>query len=384
MSLREILEAREHQFLAPYAMKNSESRGRVYAEEEHPFRLAFQRDRDRIIHSQAFRRLEYKTQVFVNHEGDHYRTRLTHSLEVAQIARTLARALSLNEDLAEAIALGHDLGHTPFGHAGEQIMQVLMQDYGGFEHNTQSLRIVEVLEERYPDFRGLNLTWETREGLNKHTPRYFDLEKGGDQRLPCHPTLEAQIVDVADEIAYNSHDLDDGLASGMIAVEELEGVPLWKEACALVPKKTGHFNTKIWRHQAIRCIINLLVEDLCHQVEKNIAHYNIASVEDVRCCPQRLVTFSPTLEEQNRMLKHFLYEHLYKHYRVIRMAEKAQRILQALFESYIRNPQQLPPHIAQHLEHEELHRVVCDYLAGMTDRFALDEYKKLFDPYERV
>ncbi|RMF86885.1 MAG: deoxyguanosinetriphosphate triphosphohydrolase [Nitrospinota bacterium] len=380
---RKALEEREQKFLAPYAMTSAASRGRTYAEEEHPFRLAFQRDRDRIIHSQAFRRLEYKTQVFVNHEGDHYRTRLTHSLEVAQIARTLARALALNEDLAEAIALAHDLGHTPFGHAGERTLNALMQDYGGFEHNIQSLRIVEVLEQKYPHFPGLNLTWETREGLNKHSPRYFDLDSG-EERQPCHPTLEAQIVDVADEIAYNSHDLDDGLASGMIRAEALEEVTLWREAVAAARKIAPDAGPKMQRHQAVRWIINTLVEDLCQQVETNIVTHQVHSVEDVRRCSQRLVTFSPALEAQNRELKEFLYHHLYKHYRVIRMAEKAQRILQALFESYIQNPQQLPPPVAQRLQQEELHRVVCDYLAGMTDRFALDEYKKLFDPYERV
>jgi dGTPase len=380
---REDLERREQEMLAPYAVKSAHAGGRVYPEEEHPFRLAFQRDRDRIVHSTAFRRLEYKTQVFVNHEGDHFRTRLTHTLEVAQIARTIARSLRLNEDLTEAIALAHDLGHPPFGHAGERAMNEMMQPYGGFEHNRQSLRIVEVLEDRYPDFPGLNLTWETRNGLKKHQPRSLPPDADG-LAAAVGPSLEAQVTDYADEIAYNNHDIDDGLTSQMIELESLREVPLWAEHFCEVQHRFQQVPRKIQWRQTIRAIINSLVLDLCEETLKRLAPSGIANVDDVRHAPQPLVGFSHSMERKNAALKLFLLEHLYRHYRVIRMAEKARRIIHDLFKVYADSPRQMPPSFSGRIATEGIPRVVCDYIAGMTDRFALEEHRKLFDPHARV
>jgi dGTPase len=377
------LEQRELDMLAPYAVKSGHTGGRLYPEDEHPFRLAFQRDRDRVVHSTAFRRLEYKTQVFVNHEGDHYRTRLTHTLEVAQIARTIARSLRLNEDLTEAIALAHDLGHPPFGHAGEGAMNHLMQPYGGFEHNQQSLRIVEVLEVRYPDFPGLNLTWETRDGLKKHQPR-FRPDADPRQAIPVGPSLESQVADYADEIAYNNHDIDDGLTSHMIQLEDLAQVPLWNEHYRDVAQRFPHAPREVQWRQTVRAIINSLVIDLCSETLAGLQAAQIEGVERVRQSAKRLVTFSPTLEKRNHELKLFLLENLYRHYRVVRMSEKAGRIVQALFQAYMEAPKQLPPGFHRRIATEGQPRVVCDYIAGMTDRFALDEYQKLFDPRARV
>ncbi len=370
--------------LAPYAMRSGTSRGRVHAEPEHSFRLAFQRDRDRIIHSTAFRRLEYKTQVFVNHEGDYYRTRLTHTMETAQITRTLARALRVNEDLAEAVALSHDLGHTPFGHAGERVLNQLMADYGGFEHNRQSLRIVDVLEERYPTFAGLNLSWEVREGIVKHSPPYDrplaqQFEPG---RAPC---LEAQIVDYADEIAYNSHDIDDGLKSGLLAPEQLEEVTLWRETFGWIKRQYPTAGFRIWRYQVQREIIDAFVTDLIRTVTGRVHDLQLDSVEAIRAHGQPIATFGAEMEEKRLELKAFLMENLYRHYRVMRMAVKAQKVMADLFHAYMSEPAQLPTHIAARWRAgEDRPRVICDYIAGMTDRFALDEHKKLFDPDERV
>lgn len=383
MLRRVDLEQRELDMLAPYAVKSGHTGGRLYPEDEHPFRLAFQRDRDRVVHSTAFRRLEYKTQVFVNHEGDHYRTRLTHTLEVAQIARTIARSLRLNEDLTEAIALAHDLGHPPFGHAGEGAMNHLMQPYGGFEHNQQSLRIVEVLEVRYPDFPGLNLTWETRDGLKKHQPR-FRPDADPRQAIPVGPSLESQVADYADEIAYNNHDIDDGLTSHMIQLEDLAQVPLWNEHYRDVAQRFPHAPREVQWRQTVRAIINSLVIDLCSETLAGLQAAQIEGVERVRQSAKRLVTFSPTLEKRNHELKLFLLENLYRHYRVVRMSEKAGRIVQALFQAYMEAPKQLPPGFHRRIATEGQPRVVCDYIAGMTDRFALDEYQKLFDPRARV
>ena len=382
---RAEFEAREAATLAPYAMRSRDSRGRRHREPEHPFRMAFQRDRDRIIHSTAFRRLEYKTQVFVNHEGDYYRTRLTHTMEAAQVTRTLARALCLNEDLAEAVALAHDLGHTPFGHAGERVLDRLTAPYGGFDHNSQSLRVVDVLEERYPAFHGLNLSWEVREGIVKHSTRYDrpQVREFDPELAPC---LEAQIVDFADEIAYNAHDIDDGLKSGMLDGEELATVPLWAEAVAEASHRVAHASAQVLRYQGVRLVIDRLVTDLCESVLRRLHDLGIDSVAAVRRVKPRLVEFSPELTAQNRVLKAFLYDRLYTHYRVTRMTQKAERIMSALFGLYMEEPKQLPPHVTRRVaeERESMPRVIADYIAGMTDRFALEEYKKLFDPYERV
>jgi dGTPase len=380
---REDLERREQEMLAPYAVKSTQAGGRAYSEAEHPLRLAFQRDRDRIVHSTAFRRLEYKTQVFVNHEGDHFRTRLTHTLEVAQIARTITRTLRLNEDLTEAIALAHDLGHPPFGHAGERAMNELMQPYGGFEHNQQSLRIVEVLEERYPDFPGLNLTWETRDGLKKHQPRFLPADATS-QTITVGPSLEAQVTDYADEIAYNNHDIDDGLTSHMIQLKRLQEVPLWEEHFCEVQARCPQVPRKIQWRQTVRAIINSLVLDLSEETLRRLTANGITGAEEIRRFPQQLVGFSPAMERKSAELKLFLLENLYRHYRVIRMAEKARRIIHDLFRVYADSPQQMPPSFSARIPQEGMPRVVCDYIAGMTDRFALEEHRKLFDPHARV
>lgn len=374
----------EDSVLAPYALRSSGSRGRVHAEAEHTFRLAFQRDRDRVIHSTAFRRLEYKTQVFVNHEGDYYRTRLTHSMETAQIARTVARALRLNQDLAEAVALAHDLGHTPFGHAGERTLNHLMAKHGGFEHNSQSLRIVDRLEDQYPNFRGLNLSWEVREGIVKHSLPYDKpLAAGFDPgRAPC---LEAQIVDYADEIAYNTHDIDDGLKSGLLTTEQLAEVSLWRDVYAGVCRSYPSVEFRIARHLVRRALIDLLVIDLIATIETRIRSLGVDSLAAIQALGRPIATFSDGLEAQRVELKGFLMRNLYRHYRVMRMAEKANRIMSDLFDAYMAEPAQLPPHVvARCNEDETLARVIADYIAGMTDRFALDEHKKLFDPHERV
>ncbi len=379
---REELERIEAERLAPYAMKSRDSRGRKYPEEEHPYRSAFQRDRDRIVHTTAFRRLEYKTQVFVNYEGDYYRTRLTHTLEVAQIGRTIARALRANEDLVEAIALAHDLGHTPFGHSGEEALHELMLDHGGFDHNRQSLRIVEELEERYPDFRGLNLTWEVREGIIKHRTEY-DRGSGLGYEPEKRATLEGQIVNAADEIAYITHDLDDGLRAGLIAPEELAGIALWEEVLDSVGIRGEEF-TEMNRHRIIRRLIGFEVTDVIEATNRRLEETGVRSVEEVRALPENVVGFSEEMAAKNRELKDFLMANLYRHYRVMRMAAKAKRFISQLFQAYVSEPRQLPDHIQRRLEEDNLYRVVCDYIAGMTDRFALEEYKKLFDPYERT
>lgn len=382
---REEFEAREAAALAPYAMRSRDSRGRRHPEAEHPFRMVFQRDRDRIIHSSAFRRLEYKTQVFVNHEGDYYRTRLTHTMEAAQVTRTLARALGLNEDLAETVALAHDLGHTPFGHAGERTLDRLMEQYGGFDHNSQSLRIVEVLEERYPRFRGLNLSWEVREGIVKHSTRY-DRPQVLEYDASLAPCLEAQIVDFADEVAYNAHDVDDGLKSGMLDPDDLATVPIWVDAMQEVSQHAPKASLSILHYQAVRTLIDWMVSDLTETLLSRLRDDGIDTLDGVRAVKPRLVDFSPAMTARHRELKTFLYDRLYTHHRVTRMTQKADRIMSALFEVYMTEPRQLPPHVLRRTveEDETVARVIADYIAGMTDRFALEEFKKLFDPYERV
>jgi dGTPase len=384
MLTRDESAALEDRLLAPYAMRNRRTRGRAHPQAEHPFRLPFQRDRDRVIHSSAFRRLEYKTQVFVNHEGDYYRTRLTHTMEAAQITRTIARALRLNEDLAEAIALAHDLGHTPFGHAGERILNRLMEPHGGFEHNAQSLRIVDVLEERYPTFPGLNLSWEVREGIVKHSTRY-DRPQVAEFDATKAPTLEAQIVDYADEIAYNAHDIDDGLKSGMLDPADLERAAIWREQHREIQGAFPTADERIVRYQTTRRIIDTFVADLIEATERRIRDERVETLEDVWARKPKLVEFSAEMAEKVRELKALLFEKLYDHYRVKRMAVKADRIMSDLFATYMSEPRQMPPHVYQRIAGgEQAARVVADYIAGMTDRFALDEYKKLFDPYEKV
>jgi dGTPase len=379
---REQQEKREERELAPWGMRSGRSRGRRYAEPEHPLRTRYQRDRDRVVHSSSFRRLEYKTQVFVNHEGDNYRTRLTHSLEAAQIGRTVARAMGLNEELTETLALGHDLGHTPFGHSGERVMDDLMREHGGFEHNRQTLRILEVLEQRYSDFPGLNLTWEVREGMIKHQPE-------SDARAPEEyapgeaPTLEAQLIDFIDEIAYNNHDIDDGLSSRMIEVEQLRGVRLFREAHEDTLAR-GVEGRRLVRHGTIRRIIDRCVSDLIQTTLGALEEARVGSVDDVRKAGHRLASYSPEMAAMVRELKEFLLVNMYRHYRVVRMGDKAGRILRDLFHSYESEPLQLPPQFQQRIQEDGLHRVVCDYIAGMTDRFALDEHRKLFDPLVRV
>jgi len=373
----------EEKILAPYAMKPSLSRGREFSEKEHPFRSPYQRDRDRVIHSTAFRRLEYKTQVFIVHEGDYYRTRLTHTIEVAQIARTIARALQLNEDLTEAISLAHDLGHTAFGHSGETALKELMKDYGGYEHNRQSLRVVEKLEKKYPDFKGLNLTYEVREGIIKHTSEY-DAPPETKRFSPKEsPTLEAQIVNLADEIAYTSHDVDDGLKSGLITIGELSRVDLWKELYAEAEKEISQDPELVW-YQTVRSLIDLLATNLINETRRRIAGLKIQNLADVRK-NELLVKLDSQTGKRHQELKDFLLEKMYHHYRVIRMSEKAKRIIEGLFKAYLKQPKQMPPGIYARIEQgETAAQAVCDYIAGMTDEFALQEYKKLFDPYTRV
>lgn len=371
--------------LAPYAMPDEASLGRQYPEAEHPYRQPFQRDRDRIIHCTAFRRLEYKTQVFVTHEGDYYRTRLTHTIEVTQIARTIARALRLNEDLTEAIALAHDLGHTPFGHSGEEALHELMKDHGGFEHNAQGVRVVELLEYRYPDFPGLNLSWEVRESMLKHKTIY-DQPVDTVFHPEWQPLLEAQVVDAADSIAYDNHDLDDGLKAGLITEADLKDLELWQMAYRQ-PKPNPSFSDKeIRRSQMIITLINLEVTDLIEYTLRRLEASRIKDVSDIRLKGERLVSFSPETVRMKSQMQEFLFKKMYLHYRVARMAKKAKRFIKEMFTAYIDDPKQLPTKYQEWTNQPEVgrHRAVCDYIAGMTDRYAQQEYKKLFYPFERV
>lgn len=364
---------------APYAISEANSRGRKITEAAPSGRSQFQRDRDRIIHSSAFRRLEYKTQVFVNHEGDLFRTRLTHSIEVAQIARSIARRLHLNEDLVEAIALAHDLGHTPFGHAGQDALNACMKEYGGFEHNLQSLRVVDVLEERYATFDGLNLCFETREGILKHCSAVnaAKLEELGERFLHNHrPSLEAQIANLADEIAYNNHDVDDGLRSGLIELEQLATVPLVAMHLNEVRQAYPDLPERRLVHETVRRMINTLVSDLIHQSERNIMAQGLSTIEDVRDAPA-LIAFSTEMNKQQRVLKSFLHTHLYRHYHVMRMSSKAQRIISDLFAIFMLDDRLLPPSFQRQTEQERA-RAVADYIAGMTDRYAIREHRRIF------
>ncbi len=365
--------------LEAYAVDESNSRGRRIQEPAPEGRNEFQRDRDRIIHSAAFRRLEYKTQVFVNHEGDLFRTRLTHSIEVAQIGRSIARRLGLNEDLVEALALAHDLGHTPFGHAGQDALNTCMKDYGGFEHNLQSLRVVDMLEVRYAAFNGLNLCFETREGILKHCSG-ANAEKLGDvaERFlqGFQPTLEAQITNLADEIAYNNHDVDDGLRSGLLTLEQLASVRLFARHLDAVRKVYPDLDDRRLIHETVRRMINTLVTDLIHETEKNIKLHAISNLNDVRKSPP-VAAFSAEMHEQNRELKIFLRTHLYRHYRVMRMSAKAHRIISNLFKAFMEDSRLLPPQYQRQAEDDRA-RAVSDYIAGMTDRYAIREHKRLF------
>lgn len=383
MQTREDYERIEEMVLAPWAAHSGKSQGREIPEDEHAYRTAFQKDRDRIIHTTAFRRLEYKTQVFVNFEGDYYRTRLTHTIEAAQIGRTIARALRLNEDLTEAITLAHDVGHTPFGHAGEQILDKLMEEYGGFDHNKQTLRIVTELEQRFPDFPGLNLTYEVREGIVKHESEY-DLADPDNEGYSPHlkPTLEAMVVNFCDAIAYTTHDLDDGLRSGVLSPDQLRdaNISLFNEAMAQVGVE--HWDEMV-RHRLIRKLINLLVSDLIRTSSEAIDQAGVSCLEDVRQCDQNLVRMSEEMVAREKELKRFLYRNMYRQYRVVRMSTKAQRVLEEVWREYVARPDQLPPTTQSRIPELGLERVVTDYIAGMTDRYALQEWDRLFSPWER-
>ncbi len=371
--------------LAGYACSSTQSRGRKHPEEFRDNRPAFERDRDRIIHCAAFRRLEYKTQVFVNHEGDYYRTRLTHSLEVSQIGRAIARKLHLNEELTEALALSHDLGHTPFGHTGEEVLDRLMEDFGGFEHNLQSFRVVDSLEERYPGFNGLNLTWEVREGIIKHASPYDAPLETMKEFLPgVVPSIEAQIINYADEIAYNNHDIDDGLKSGHLSLGMLEKVGLWKEVSSGVRQKYPAIDDRRLVYQTISALIGLQINDLCTMIKANIERLGITTLDDLRRVNIAVAHFSDDVKARSTELKRFLFQNLYRHHKVDKMRVKAEIVITRLFETYLRFPNLLTPRYQARFEQSGLQRVVCDYIAGMTDRFAMDEYRRLFEPYERM
>jgi dGTPase len=373
-----ILDDYEDQFLAPFAVRSKNSRGRKYPEDEAEYRTVFQKDRDRILHTSAFRRLEYKTQVFINYEGDYYRTRLTHTLEVTQIGRTIARALGANEDLVEAICLAHDLGHPPFGHSGESILAQLMTDYGSFDHNKQSFRILTFLEQRYPGFPGLNLSYEVLEGLVKHETEY-DKSDAQDFNPELRGNLEAQICNVADELAYTAHDLDDGLRSGIITLPMIENIDLWHILTKSIEWSGGSFDDLV-RHRLIRRLIGIEVTDLLNTTVQRLNESHVSSVDELQRLPYNVVSFSEDTRRRNRQLKDFLFKNLYRYYRVTRMAVKAERIITDLFNLYKSEPSILPTHVQPSVGEKGLERTICDYIAGMTDRYAIEEHQKLFDP----
>lgn len=366
----------EESFLATYALKNKYSRGRRYKEESHPLRTDFQRDRDRIIHNPPFRRLENKTQVFLNGTGDHFRTRLTHTLEVALISRTIARALRLNEDLAEAIALAHDLGHTPFGHTGERKLNTLLNKHDeSFEHNKQSLKIVDELIKKYPRFNGINLTWETRCGLIKHRekqPVVLD-----DQLLPISPSLEAQVADVADTIAYCCHDVDDGLTYNLLKEEELDELKIWQNILKIENKVgIGKRSEKFYPY-AIRCLVDKMVVDVIMHSNKLLLEFSVVTPEDAQNIKRKIITFSPVIKEQVAELKRFLYKHVYKNKIVAKVNLKSERILEALFDYYCNKPDRMGKSAQKRIAISGIYVAVADYIAGMTDQFAINEYKKI-------
>ncbi|HEX3860679.1 MAG TPA: deoxyguanosinetriphosphate triphosphohydrolase [Stellaceae bacterium] len=384
---------------APYASHPEQSRGRLHKEPESDMRSPFQRDRDRIIHSTAFRRLKHKTQVFVYHEGDHYRTRLTHSLEVAQIARTVARTLGLDEDLAEAVGLAHDLGHTPFGHAGEEALNVEMEPFGGFSHNDQTLRILTRLERRYAEFDGLNLSWEALEGTAKHNgpllgpgaahpvpPWIAEYDRQHPLALDTHPGPEAQVAALADDIAYNNHDIDDGLRAGLFTVADLADVPLVGPMFDEVARRYPGLDESRLIHESIRRVIDRMVRDLVAETGRRLAESGVASVDEVRRLGRPMAAFSDEMRQHDRALKGFLFERMYRHYRVNRMSSKARRVVRDLFQLFLGEPECLPGEWRPSPRGTPLEtaRIVADYLAGMTDRFALDEHRRLFDTYASV
>jgi dGTPase len=374
---------REQEVLAPFAMHTRHSRGRRYPEETHPFRTPYQRDRDRIVHSTAFRRLMYKTQVLVAQTNDHHRTRLTHTLEVAQISRTIARQLGLNEDLTETIALAHDLGHPPFGHAGETALDACMRDHGGFDHNLHGLRILETLEYRYADFPGLNLSWEVLEAQGLHSKRR-DAPEVQEFLDAGQPHLEAQVVDAADSLAYNTHDIDDALGVGLIAFAELREVPFWRLAVARVERRYGTLSPEHFQPAVVRALIEWQVTDLLRNARQRLQDLSIRSAQDVRRCPELLVVPSPEVQGLKTDLEAFLHRRVYRHPRILRMAAKGSRLLQSLFAEFSRTPELLPERHARRAQEGPLQRAVCDYLAGMTDRYAQNEYLRLFQPFTDV
>ncbi|MEM7531329.1 MAG: deoxyguanosinetriphosphate triphosphohydrolase [Chloroflexota bacterium] len=408
MITRKVLEEREIQTLAPYAMCSQQGNGRVYPEEEHNYRTAYQRDRDRIIHTTAFRRLEYKTQVFVYSEGDHYRNRLTHSIEVAQIGRTLARTLGCNEDLTEAICLAHDLGHPPFGHTGEATLDELMTDYGGYDHQKQTYRILTKLEDRYPEHSGLNLTYEVLEGVVKHDPD-FDVTEAADYRPSERGTLECQLSNLADEIAYNTSDLDDGLRSGLLDPAEVSQLEIAQHICQSLREdssadSTIDLGTPLQRHRFIRRLVATKVTDVIQTTHQAIKDAGITSLADLRNHPVNVADYSPKLKACNTELRRYLYNRFYRHHRVMRMSVKAGRLITDLYQAYVNEPLQLPTEIQQQyalsvnaqttplttpiidqasINQSKLARVICDYIAGMTDRYAIQEHQRLFDYEER-
>ncbi|MCB1431153.1 MAG: deoxyguanosinetriphosphate triphosphohydrolase [Alphaproteobacteria bacterium] len=389
-------------FTVSYASNPDETRGRLVPEPESPPRTPFARDRDRLIHAQAFRRLKHKTQVFVYHEGDHFRTRLTHSIEVAQVARSIARAVGLDEDLAEALALAHDLGHTPFGHAGERELDRLMKTYGGFDHNAQSLRIVTKLEHRYAQFDGLNLTWETLEGLVKHNGPLVDTKgdpvgtyrerglpeaiveysTGHDLELASYASAEAQVAAIADDIAYNAHDIDDGLRAGLFDLIDLGDIPLAGDALAEVLKRYPGIDMDRTVHETVRRVMGAMIRDVIAEIQTRAGRYRPGSAADVRAMAQPLATFGPQMAELNRVLQSFLRERMYRHPRVMQIMDRAQRVVRDLFEAYMADPTLLPSNwraAAIPDDRQRYARQVCDFIAGMTDRYALDQHKHLFD-----
>jgi dGTPase len=379
--------------LAPYATHTSRSRGRLIQEADCPLRTHYQRDRDRIVHSAAFRRLEYKTQVFINHEGDHYRTRLTHSIEVAQLARAMARQLQVDEDLSEAIALAHDLGHTPFGHAGEEGLQAMMQPYGGFDHNAHALHIVTKLEQRYAAFDGLNLAWETLEGLVKHngalrgTLPYVIAEYDRQHPLELHSNagLEAQIAAIADDIAYNNHDVEDGIRAGFFSLEALRDIPYIDSLITHVDTLYGGLPAQRRIHEVLRRLITAMIDDAVQHTRQQLAHHAPTSVEEIRAAPMPYVAFSPEMEATNQQLKRFLFTHMYRHFRVNRMTQKAIKVVQDLFDFFIHHPECLPTEwqlLTRDQSELQRARIISDFIAGMTDRFALLEHKRIFYVYE--
>ncbi|MCH7505339.1 deoxyguanosinetriphosphate triphosphohydrolase [PVC group bacterium] len=378
-TIKERIEALEDESLASYAVHSQDSYGRKYNEDVSAIRSDFQRDRDRIIHSTAFRRLEYKTQVFLNHEGDHYRTRLTHTIEVVQVARTIAKVLCLNETLAEAIALAHDIGHTAFGHAGEDVLDQIMKSYGGFDHNFHGFRIVSLLEKRYPDFDGLNLTWEVREGFMKHKKtfqRAKAIDSDFNEQCPFL-SLEAQVANIADEITYDTHDIDDGIRAGLISMESLSEVPMWSR---IANRLKGAVNDKeIWRSMSLRVLMNELITGLIRHSTDRIKKSQVTSVAEVRKWKEPLVSFDDDIENDRMILKEFLVDNVYNHPKVYQITQKAKETLSTLFSIYLHDPQKLPDHVSGEINKnskKELYQAICDYIAGMTDRYADKEYRR--------